>query len=231
MARNDDLARTAVTAKILIVVLLGTVYCFALFALWPQIDLAVASLFYHAGWFIGRGEAGDYLRRLFYDAPYFLLGAFVLTALAKWRGRVARGPDCRAILFLLATLAFGPGLLVNGWLKEISHRPRPEQTLDFGGPWSFRPYEAFDGQCGRNCSFVSGETATAAWTLAPALLAPPQARAACVAAALMFTIATGSLRMAFGGHYLSDVVFAALFTFVIVLIFYSWYRRGTNGKD
>ena len=219
------------TAKILIALLLGTVYCFAIFALWPQIDLAAASIFYHAGQFVGRGEAGDYLRRFFYDAPYFLLGAFVLTAIAKGLGRIERGPSGRAIFFLLATLALGPGLLVNGWLKEISHRPRPEQTTDFGGPWTFKPYEFFDGQCAHNCSFVSGETATAAWTLAPALLAPPQARALAVAAAISFTVATAGLRMAFGGHYLSDVVFAALFTFAIVLGFYCWYRRGRQSKD
>ncbi|HUO54168.1 MAG TPA: phosphatase PAP2 family protein [Rhodoblastus sp.] len=214
------------TTRALILLLIGAVYLFAIFALWPQIDLGLAALFHHSGHFIGRTPAGEYWRRFFYDAPYFLLGAFVLTAIAKHFGRVERGPSGRAILFLVLTLALGPGLLVNAWLKEVSHRPRPEQTQDFGGPWTFQPYESFSGQCGHNCSFVSGETATAAWTLAPALLAPPPARAYAVAAALLFTLATGLLRMAFGGHYFSDVVFAALFTFVVVLAGHEWYRRG-----
>nr|WP_252393696.1 phosphatase PAP2 family protein [Candidatus Rhodoblastus alkanivorans] len=154
-----------------------------------------------------------------------------MTAIAKSFGRVERGPGWRAIVFLVASLALGPGLLVNGVLKEVSHRPRPEQTLDFGGRWSFEPYDSFAGQCGHNCSFVSGEAATAAWTLAPALLAPPPARILAIAAALLFTLATGGLRMAFGGHYFSDVLFAALFTFVIVLALYRWYRRGEQARD
>jgi membrane-associated PAP2 superfamily phosphatase len=56
--------------------------------------------------------------------------------------------------------------------------------------------------------------------VAPALLAPPPFRAAAVGAALLFTAATAVLRMAFGGHYLSDVVFAALFTWLVVLSLY-----------
>jgi lipid A 4'-phosphatase len=220
-----------VTTKALIALLIGVIYLCAIFALWPRIDLDVAALFYHAGHFIGRTPAGEHFRRFFYDAPYFLLAAFIMTAIAKSFGRVERGPGWRAIVFLVASLALGPGLLVNGVLKEVSHRPRPEQTLDFGGGWSFEPYDSFAGQCGHNCSFVSGEAATAAWTLAPALLAPPPARILTIAAALLFTLATGGLRMAFGGHYFSDVLFAALFTFVIVLALYQWYRRGGQARD
>jgi lipid A 4'-phosphatase len=220
-----------VTRNILIALVIGALYLFAIFALWPGVDLSFASLFYHDGGFIGRGPAAEHFRKIFYDAPYFVLGAFLLTALAKSFGRVERGPGLRAIAFLVGTLALGPGLLVNGVLKELSHRPRPAQTLEFGGPWRFQPYESFDGQCLRNCSFVSGEAATAAWTLAPALLAPPPTRPFAVAAALLFTLATALLRMAFGGHYFSDVLFAALFTFIIVLAGYCWYRRGDAAKD
>jgi membrane-associated phospholipid phosphatase len=220
-----------VTRNILIILLLGVIYLFALFALWPRIDLGAASLFYESGRFVARGPVGDLWRRFFYDAPYFLLVAFVMTAVAKYFGRVERGPRGRAIAFLLLTLALGPGLLVNGWLKEASHRPRPEQSQEFGGPWAFQPYFSFSGQCRSNCSFVSGEASMAAWTLAPALLAPPPARPYAVAAALLFTLATALLRMAFGGHYLSDVTFAALFTFIIVLALHLWYRRGEISKE
>ena len=222
-------ARNAVSIeKPLLAALCATLACLALFALWPDLDLDVARKFFDAGHFIGRTRAAEILRSVFYDAPYVILGLLLLAYGArrlgeKRGGKTWRGPDGRAILYLLASLALGPGLLVNGVLKENSHRPRPEQTVEFGGPWRFRPFDKFDGECRRNCSFVSGEVATSAWTLAPALLAPPPFRAPAVGAALAFTAATGALRMSFGGHYLSDALLAALLTFLIVLGCYRWY--------
>lgn len=218
-------ARNAVSIeKPLLVALCATLACLALFALWPDLDLIVAGKFFDAGHFIGRTRLGAAFRILFYDAPYAILGLMLIAYFLRRCGMTRRGPDGRAILFLLASLALGPGLLVNGVLKENSHRPRPEQTVEFGGRWQFRPFEKFDGECRRNCSFVSGEVATSAWTLAPALLAPPPFRVLAVGAALGFTAATAALRLSFGGHYLSDVLLAALFTFLIVLGFHRWYR-------
>ncbi len=207
------------------VTLFATLACLAFFAAWPDVDLAVARKFFENAHFVGQTPAGELFRRIFYDAPYVLLGLLLLAGLARGLGWTRGGPDRRAILFLVASLALGPGLLVNGVLKEISHRPRPYQTSEFGGAWAFRAYEKFDGDCRRNCSFVSGEVATSAWTLAPALLAPPPFRVPAVAAALIFTAATAALRMAFGGHYLSDAALAALFTFLIVLSLHRWYLR------
>ena len=115
------------------------------------------------------------------------------------------------------SLALGPGLLVNTMLKDHSHRPRPAQVQQFGGLEAFRPFYRFDGACLRNCSFVSGEGSTAFWTVAPALLVPLAYRAPAVAAALLFGAMTGLLRMAFGGHFLSDTVFGALLTWLVIL--------------
>ena len=143
---------------------------------------------------------------------------------ARRFGKTRRGPDGRAIFFLLASLALGPGLLVNGVLKENSHRPRPEQTVEFGGPWRFRPFDEFDGECRRNCSFVSGEVATSAWTLAPALLAPPPFRVLAVGRGAGFhrcdrrCCACPSAAIT-----CPTSLLAALFTFLIVLGFYRWY--------
>ncbi len=205
-----------------------TLACLALFALAPEIDLVVARKFFHAGKFIGVSASGDAWRRLFWDTPYAILGFYAVAYVLRRTGRIARGPDGRAMVFLVASLALGPGLLINGVLKEHAGRPRPEFTENFGGPWTFRPYYDFRGACPTNCSFASGEAATAAWTLAPALLASPPIRPYAVAGVVVLTVATSVLRMSFGGHYLSDVTLAALFTFLIVLGLYRWYSRGST---
>ncbi len=101
-------------------------------------------------------------------------------------------------------------------LKDHWHRPRPVQVVEFGGAEPFRPYDRLDGLCVRNCSFVSGEGASAFWTVAPALLLPPPWRAVALVGALCFAAAAGALRMAFGGHFLSDTLFAALFTWLVI---------------
>jgi membrane-associated phospholipid phosphatase len=207
--------------------ILITLACLAIFALAPEIDVDVALLFFRDGHFGGGSPVGDFWRRIFWDAPYVTLAGMIGAFVLRRTGRIKRGPDARAVVFLILSLALGPGLLVNGLLKEHTGRPRPEFTEYFGGPWAFRPYYDFSGDCPTNCSFASGEASTAAWTLAPALLAPPALRPYAVAAALLLTLATSLLRMIFGGHYLSDVTLAALFTFLIVLGGYRWYSRGS----
>ena len=200
----------------MLLVLTGLVFAFA-----PDIDLAAARLFLKDGVFSGVTPVGEILRTIGYQAPFWLLGAaasgWALRRLGVFR---LPAPSSRALLFLVLTLATGPGLLVNVALKNHSHRPRPVQTLELGGKWDFRPWYRFDGQCDRNCSFVSGEASSAFWTLAPALLAPPHVRALTVVGALVFGTSVAALRMAFGGHYLSDSLISALLTIVLVLGFH-----------
>lgn len=187
--------------------------CSLVFGLWPELDLAAAAFFYRDGQFF----AADGLRSVFYWLPATLLGgALLLWALGR-TGLVRVAPSGRAAIFLALTMALGPGLVTNVLLKEHSGRPRPVQVTQFGGAAEFRPWHSFDGACPKNCSFVSGEASASAWTLAPALLAPAPVRGAAIAAALAFGAATGAMRMAYGGHFASDVLFGELLTLLIVL--------------
>jgi lipid A 4'-phosphatase len=203
-----------VTLLVLVALTLATL---AVFALWPQIDLSVASLFDSAGGFPGRSSFGRAIRDVFRFLPFVVLAALAaLYGLRRFGLAVPYAPTGRALVFLIATMAIGPGLIVNLGLKDHAHRPRPVQTAQFGGKFEFRPWYRFDGACERNCSFVSGEVAEAFWLVAPASLAPPPLRPWTVGAALAFGALTALLRVAYGGHYLSDVLLAALFTLIIV---------------
>jgi membrane-associated PAP2 superfamily phosphatase len=131
----------------------------------------------------------------------------------------------RAILFLTATLALGPGLLVNVGLKNHWGRPRPIDVTQFGGDQHFVAWWDPRGDCPSNCSFVSGDVSGAFWTLAPAALAPPQWRALAYGAALALGTGMAVFRMLAGAHFFSDVAFAGVFTFLIVWLVYGLIYR------
>src|SRR5271166_256998 len=189
------------------------------FALWPNLDLIVAHYFYDGGGFAGRDSLARFGRDVFRVTPFVVLTAFAALWFAKRRGVALRwAPSGRAVVFLIAAMAIGPGLIVNLGLKDHWHRPRPIQTQEFNGPDSFRPWYEDDGACETNCSFVSGEAATGFWMVAPASLLPPPWRGPAIVAAFLFGIGASLLRMAFGGHYLSDVLLGGLLTLIVIEI-------------
>ena len=189
------------------------------FAVWPGLDLAVAHFFYDRGGFIGQGALARFGRDVFRVTPFVLLALYAGLWLAKRNGVSLRwAPSGRGIIFLIATIAIGPGLIVNLGLKDHWHRPRPVQTQDFKGPDSFRPWYKDNGACKKNCSFVSGEASTGFWMVAPASLLPPPWRGPATIAAFLFGIGSSLLRMAFGGHYLSDVLLGGLVSLIVIEI-------------
>ncbi len=71
-------------------------------------------------------------------------------------------------------------------------------------------------QCRTNCAFGSGDASLAYASLAFALLARRRRRL-WVAGAVTIGSVVGAVRIMQGGHFLSDVVFAGLFTSIVVL--------------
>jgi lipid A 4'-phosphatase len=205
----------------------------ALFAIRPDFDLAATHAFYDHGGFIGANPMARVARDFFRIFPFVVLGALALLYFAHRFGLAVRwAPDGRSLVFLVASIAIGSGLIVNLGMKDHLHRPRPVHVEDFGGHDEFRPWYRFDGACRKNCGFASGEASSAFWMIAPALLAPPPFRAPALAAALAFGVAASALRMAFGGHFLSDVLFGGLISLIVVfaLRWALWPRGGPYRK-
>lgn len=207
--------RTGLAIALVVAIVVG-----ALFAAYPSLDLAISAFFYdpHTGmfkvnvqpWVIHSRDGARYIVALLV-APAFL--AIVGKLLLPRRRMLVRG---RAALFLILTLALGPGVLTNTILKDNWPRSRPIDVKQLGGTDRFVPWWDPRGECPANCSFVAGEASGAFWTLAPAALAPPQWRALAYAGALTFGVAVGALRIAAGGHFFTDVVFAGVFTFLLI---------------
>jgi lipid A 4'-phosphatase len=216
--------RTGLLVTFAFAILLG-----GLFGIYPELDLRIAGLFFDHGkndfalrWRPHLGflrDAGMWLVALIV-AP--AIAALVLKLMFPQRRMLI---SARAILFLLVTLALGPGLMVNVGLKEYWGRSRPIDVPEFAGTERFTAWWDPRGGCPKNCSFVAGEASGGFWTLAPAALAPLQWRAAAYAAALSFGAGLGFLRMTFGAHFLSDVVFAGVFMFLLIWIMHGLIYR------
>jgi lipid A 4'-phosphatase len=211
----------ALTTRTVGLVLVGLAVLTGLvFAVAPGLDLAVAGFFHRLAVqetmprlfrTIGILRALEPVVTLVAVAP----AATVLLVKLFWPKRTTIMP-ARAALFLIVSLVLGPGLLVNTVLKEHWARPRPGMVADFGGDMTFRPWWDPRGTCTDNCSFVSGETSSAVWLAAPALLVPLPWRYTGFAGVGVYAIAIGVMRLLLGGHFLSDVLFAAIFTGLVI---------------
>ena len=207
------------------ILLAATALGAAVFTLWPGLDLTVSALFHDtaSGAWMAEAPALAALRGLLWTAGEIAVAVFALLfALALARRGKAEVP-ARIWGFGLLALALGPGALVNLILKDHWGRARPRMVAEFGGDAAFTPVLQITDQCARNCSFVSGEVAMTAtlsmiaWLLLSARLAG-RARAAFAFALAALIIGSGFLRIAGGGHFLSDALFAALLAALLTLV-------------
>src|SRR6202140_2593127 len=201
-----------------------------LFGVYPELDLKLAALFYDPATksFPLKFNTMAAIAR---DAVMWMAWGLALPAIVALVIKLGRPNrpllmSGRAIVFLLVTLILSAGILTNLGFKSYWGRPRPVAVRQFNGDMQFVPWWGPRGTCGRNCSFFSGEGATAFWTYAPAALTPPAWRPLAYAAATLFGVTTSLLRMAFGGHFFTDVAAAGLVTFFLVWLvhgyIYSW---------
>lgn len=211
--------------------LVATAVTHLLFAIWPLIDIWVSRQFVLAdgSFWLSHSIIAEDLRMPIWLASVALAAvAAVMLAVTLLRGAGAR-TSWRLWAFITTLYVVGPGLLVNVLLKQNWGRARPVTIEAFGGDKLFTPPFEIAGQCARNCSFVSGEAASAAvMAIVLALcfgrnVARRQRVLVIVALGALFMLASG-MRVASGRHFLSDVVFAGLFMLILARICYRGFR-------
>src|SRR4030081_883619 len=187
-----------------------------LFGIYPEFDLKLAALFYDAAAKSFPLKLNT-LAAMARDGAMWVAWGLALPAIVALLVKLVR-PDRpllipgRTVVFLLITLMLSAGVLTNLTFKSYWGRPRPVVVTQFGGPEQFVPWWDPRGSCDRNCSFFSGEGATAFWTYAPAALTPPAWRPLAYLAATLFGVATSGFRVGFGGAFffwLADGVWRA----------------------
>lgn len=187
----------------------------------PDLDLMAAGAFYKGGGeFFGQSDLWIIVLRNLFIIFFWACVALAIAGLV-----ITRKPGTRWLgfaaphwLFLAICLGVGPGLVANIMFKDQWGRARPKQVVEFGGSKTFTPPILFSRQCPRNCSFVSGEASSTYVPFFAAAVLLPQAAVPLVVTGTVMGLAAGGVRMAQGGHFLSDVIFAGVFMALTVLI-------------
>jgi len=193
----------------------------AVFLAFPALDLWASGLFYTPGdgFFLARSAP----LRLFRRSGDIAVAAVVVILLGAMGAKLVRparpspvAPS--AVVFLLSSLALGPGLLVNVVLKDHWGRPRPAMVEAFGGTLPYIEVWRITGYCVKNCSFVAGEASSAAWLTALALVVPAGWRLPVALLTGIYALLLSLNRIAFGGHFLSDVLLSWALTALILAV-------------
>lgn len=187
------------------------------------LDLALERRFYSdgVGWALGDLNPWRFLYH-FGVWPAYLMSAAALALLVAGFFWAKVYPFRRTALFLVLLMALGPGLLVNAVFKDHWGRPRPRQMQLFGGDRPFhQPWERGIDGAGR--SFPSGHASAAFYLMAPYfVLRTRNRRRARIALACGagYGFLMGYARMAQGGHFASDVLWAGGIVYLSGLALY-----------
>ncbi len=192
-----------------------------LFWLFPGLDTAAARAFHTPSTgFVGEQYSGLVALMKLGRASGWVVGAVMLgvVLLRLFRPASLSHQIWRRWWVTLLAMILGPGLLVNGILKAYMGRPRPHQTTLFGGTAEFMPVWTYSTGCKANCSFVAGEASFGFFLIVFAFWFTGRNRLVALAAIGVFGFVMSLNRMAFGAHFLSDVLLAWSLTAVVILL-------------
>jgi len=201
----------------------GLFFGLAVFAAAPGLDLLISARYYDAQ--LGFVHANDPLVLASYKwTPIIGRGLVVALALyAALAPLIARllanlgqtdmaersaGPWRHAAVVAVCCALLGPGLLVEGVLKNAMGRPRPVQVIPFGGTDAYHGPFVPGNDPPNHRSFVSSHAAAGFWLISLGLTCGPVWRRRWLLIGIVTGGAIGVGRMMQGGHFLSDVIFA-----------------------
>jgi membrane-associated phospholipid phosphatase len=199
----------------------------------PDLDLAVSRFFWEPGAGFGFKENSTLIA--FRDTnrflPWVVIGiAVTLLIPIPFLRNLKYPPAPHKLLFVLTFFAAGPGLGVH-LIKILVGRARPRALEEFGGTASFTPPWELADQCFRNCSFISGEAASAFALLTLVVFIKPKYSALYLVVVGIVAAAFSFNRVAFGGHFLSDVIISWNVMLVLALLLWRHFSRSAAQID
>ncbi len=198
-----------------------------LLAGWTNADLEIEKWFYapDGGWFWGRETLWRYLYE-YGNVPGILLAVAGLLVFVLGFWRKAFLPYRKMGLFFVLFLILGPGLFVNTVLKDHWGRPRPADTVNFGGAETH--HKVWERGCpGEGKSFPSGHAAVGFFLMAPFFVLRKTFRLWAMfflSLGIIYGLLMGMGRMVQGGHYFTDVLWAGAFVYMTGMALYYLFR-------
>lgn len=173
-------------------------------------DRSVAQRFYRdtQGWYLEKQPLWVWLH------AYGTIPGIVLTlaALITWAAGFyfqSLAPWRKPCLVVVLTTILAAGLLVNAILKQYWGRPRPSQTIEFGGKWEYRPIFP-PGTPGKGASFPCGHC-TMGFVFLSMVAFRRHSKALAFGGIAVGIISGGLLsaaRVVQGAHFLSDTIWS-----------------------
>ncbi|HZW37188.1 MAG TPA: phosphatase PAP2 family protein [Candidatus Deferrimicrobiaceae bacterium] len=215
--------------------LLATAAAVTVLFSFTRLDIEAARWFYHPGEADPWPVAIQPLWHLFYRSAPWVTGSLAVGGAALLLAGIVRGKSRRSRLigiFLLLCVAIGPGLIVNGILKDHWGRPRPRQIVEFGGSMKYVPPllparthgKSFPcGHCSVGYLYAAGWWA---WRRSR-----PKRGAVSLAVGVTLGTLLGLGRMAAGGHFLSDVAWSGLISLGVAHVLYYYVLRIPARED
>lgn len=182
--------------------------------IWPEVDLMVSGWFYQpeTGFFWEYAALPVFVHDLaYYGARILGVMLAVGAGLALLRRKNVCGVSARAWLFLFLGLLIGPGLVANVILKDNWGRARPREVIEFGGQTRFTPPLMMANNCANNCSFVAGDAALGFYLPCFGYVVSTKRKRRVFWGGMALGVIFGVTRIVMGGHFMSDVLFAAFF--------------------
>lgn len=182
-----------------------------------ELDLAIQKLFFVQG----KGWIYTDLNfcRVLYD--HGVIPAIFLTTVSLFgfigSFRIRRmAPYRKVFVFFILLFILGPGLVINVIFKDHWGRPRPRTVDVFGGPQPFL-YVWEKGKAGAGHSFASGHASMGFFLFAPYFILRKISKKWSLTF-LGIGVSAGTLiglvRMAQGGHFASDIIWAGGFVYL-----------------
>ena len=207
-------------------VLLTNTFFFAffvlLFFLFPNLDIHFSKLFFYEEKFIS--EKHIFIKNLRSFLKHFMIGISVFSLLQIVAGIHFKKKKVfffksRTKLILLGFIVgpiIGCGLIANFYFKDNWGRARPINIQEFGGDKIYAKPFTISDQCKKNCSWIGGEASAAfSFITGTIILKNP----IYLIINLIFGIVVSLCRIAMGGHFLSDNIFAMIFMIYLAILY------------